>query len=115
MTRPDESDEWLEELVTQWTEVHKKSMTTLVLLRIIERSAPANADTIRPDFAAATGWELSERAVYRTLRRLAANGLLSTHEESAPKTGAKRKNYALTDLGLNYLRAIEVRSIDLDR
>lgn len=111
MSGPTESEEWLEELVTQWTEVYKKSMTTLLLLRVIENSAPANADTIGPDLADMTGWASSERALYRTLRRLASNGLLSTEEEPAPRTGAKRKNYTLTPLGADYLREIEARII----
>ena len=36
MTQPSESEEWLDELVQRWTEVYKKSMTTLVLLEVVE-------------------------------------------------------------------------------
>src|SRR5699024_2588591 len=43
---PEPADEWLEEMVTRWVETYKKSMTTLVLLRIIAETAPASAATI---------------------------------------------------------------------
>ena len=114
MRPPSESQEWLEQLVTQWNEVYKKSMATLVLLQIIRSSAPASIETIAPDLGTATGWEMSERALYRTLRRLAGNGLLATREESVPRTGAKRKCYELTDLGSEFLDRVEHLKVSLD-
>ena len=111
MTEPTESEEWIDELVDRWTEVYKKSMTTLVLLRVVRDIGPADASAIEPGVARATGWSLTERGVYRTIRRLASSGLLSTHELPAPRTGAKRKVYELTALGLRYLQRIEAETI----
>ncbi len=113
MALPTETQEWLDQLVAKWTEVHKKSMTTLVLLHVIRDSAPANADTIGPDFTDRTGWSLTERGLYRTLRRLTADGLLAAEEEDAPRTGAKRKNYSLTQLGADFLRRAEEAQVTL--
>jgi len=61
-----------------------------------------------------TGWSLTERGTYRTIRRLASAGLLSMNEVGAARTGAKRKEYHLTERGHEYLRQIEGRTIGLD-
>ena len=55
----------------------------------------------------ATGWRLTERGLYRTLRRLTSLGLLRVEEVAAPRTGAKRKDYSPTTLGIAYLARIE--------
>ena len=107
-----ESEEWLDELVERWTEVYKKSMTTLVLLRLVRERAPVDTASIGPTFTAATGWSLSERGLYRTLQRLAATGLLAATEVPAARTGAKRKTYELTALGGAYLDRLEGQTID---
>lgn len=109
---PTESEEWLEELVERWTEVYKKSMTTLVLLRTISERAPVDTASIGPAFTAATGWSLTERGLYRALRRLASTGLLDTTEIPAARTGAERKTYELTTLGAAYLDRINRSTID---
>lgn len=41
------------------------------------------------------------------MRRLASSGVLATVEVEVPRTGAKRKNFELTDLGKRYLKRIE--------
>lgn len=107
MTRPSEAGEWLDELVRSWTEMYKKSITTLVLLRVIDKAGPVAAGDIGPAFTEETGWQLTERGLYRTLRRLAASGLLVTTETVVPRTGAKRKDFELTPFGTQYLERIE--------
>ncbi len=102
-----ESEEWLDELVRSWTEVYKKSLTTLELMRIVAELAPAPATDIGERFVQATGWSLTDRSLYRTLRRLSSLGLLSADEVAIPRTGAKRKDYSLTILGRAYLKRIE--------
>lgn len=103
----DESEEWLDELVRNWTEVYKKSLTTLELLRAVAELAPAPANVIGERITQTTGWRLTERGLYRTLRRLTSLGLLRLEEVAAPRTGAKRKDYSLTTLGTAYLARIE--------
>jgi len=102
-----EADEWLDELVTGWVEVYKKSMTTLVLLRIIADRAPAPAATIRTEFADRTGWQLTERGLYRTLKRLAGSDLLTVETVPVERTGRPRNDYALTDLGRDFIARLE--------
>jgi DNA-binding PadR family transcriptional regulator len=109
---PTETEEWLEELVERWAEVYKKSMTTLVLLQIIRERAPVDAAAIAPAFTSATGWSLTERGLYRSLRRLSTSGLLAVTEVPAARTGATRKEYQLTPVGAHYLERIEGATIN---
>lgn len=108
MTSPSsEVSEWVDELVSGWVEVHKKSMTTVVLLRIVDAHAPVTAATIGAEFSARTGWTLNERGLYRTLKRLAAGDLLAVESVPVERTGLPRKDYRLTDLGQTYLARLE--------
>lgn len=111
---PTEADEWLDELVTGWLEVYKKSMTTLVLLRIVADHGPAPAATIGPEFTDRTGWRVTERGLYRTLKRLSGSDLLSVESVPVARTGRPRKDYVLTDLGERYLARLEetTRTVD---
>ncbi len=109
--RPSESEEWLDELLTRWTEVYKKSMTTLVILRLVDEEAPIDVATLVPAFGESTGWTVTERGLYRTMKRLASSGLLHTDEVKVARTGAKRKDYSLTPAGRAYLERIEAELI----
>ncbi|MBP7971524.1 MAG: hypothetical protein WBB44_10675 [Candidatus Nanopelagicales bacterium] len=103
----DETEEWLDELVRSWTETFKKSLTTLELMRAVAALAPAPANTIGQRLAQQTGWSLTDRGLYRSLRRLTTLGLLRVDEVAVARTGAKRKDYSLTTLGVAYLERIE--------
>lgn len=106
-----EEDELLGELVAAWVEVYKKSATTVVLLRSIADAGPVDTSTIAETLARRTGWELTERGLYRTLRRLRGLGLLTVHEQPGRRTGAPRHVYELTGRGTAYLRRIETARI----
>lgn len=103
--------EWVEELAHSWVEVYKKSATTLVLLRHIRAAGPVSVGDVREHFLASTGWSISERGLYRTLKRLADSGLLVTTQTSVPGTGARRKDFALSSAGHAYLTIIETEVI----
>ena len=108
--RPDtstEDAEWVQELARSWIEVYKKSATTLTLLRIVRKHGPIPAAGIAPRFAEATGWTLTDRGLYRTLRRLTESGVLSLVKVDVARTGAKRQDFALTPIGLAYLERME--------
>ena len=108
MTSPSsEVTEWVDELVSGWVEVHKKSMTTVVLLRIVDAHGPVPAATIGSEFSARTGWSINERGLYRTLKRLATSDLLAVESVPVERTGLPRKDYRLTDLGETYLARLE--------
>lgn len=110
-----ESEEWLDELVTGWVEVHKKSMTTLVLLRIVADRAPAPAAEIAAEFTDRTGWTISERGLYRTLKRLAGSDLMTVEAVPVERTGRPRKDFTLTELGRRYLARLEEVAGSIDR
>lgn len=102
-----EDAEWAEELARSWVEVYKKSATTLALLRIIRETGPIAAAGIAPRFVEATGWTLTDRGLYRTLRRLAESGVLDSEKVEVARTGAKRQDFSLTAVGRAYLERIE--------
>lgn len=102
-----EDAEWAGELARSWVEVYKKSATTLALLRIVCADGPISAAAIAPRFAETTGWTLTDRGLYRTLRRLADSGVLSLEKVDVARTGAKRQDFALTPVGRAYLDRIE--------
>lgn len=102
-----EDADWARELARSWVEVYKKSATTLTLLRIIREHGPVPAAGIAPRFAEITGWTLTERGLYRTLRRLAESGVLRAEKVDVARTGAKRQDFALTPVGRTYLQRIE--------
>lgn len=103
---PTESEEWLADRVDSWIETYKKSMLTPVVLSVVATHQPAGTVTIAEAVTAATGWQITERGLYRTLRRLQDSGLLTAAEESAPRTGAKRKQFSLSALGTRFLGAV---------
>ncbi|QRZ61724.1 PadR family transcriptional regulator [Rothia sp. ZJ932] len=98
--------EWVEELAASWAEVYKKSVTTLVLLRIVKTHGPISASDIQLKFEQHTGWTITERGLYRTLKRLSSSDLLAVTPASVPGTGAKRKDFTLTPAGQLYLERI---------
>lgn len=104
-----EDVEWAAELTTSWVEVYKKSATTLALLRIVRDHGPAPAARIGPLFTEATGWSITERGLYRTLRRLAESGALEVNRVQVARTGAKRQDFAITGVGREHLRTIEAQ------
>lgn len=106
-----EDAEWVAELTLSWVEVYKRSATTLALLRILRDHGPAPAAEIAPLFTEATGWSITERGLYRTLRRLAETGALAVERVDVARTGAKRQDFRLTAVGAAYLAGIEAESI----
>ncbi|MFT4189411.1 MAG: PadR family transcriptional regulator [Aeromicrobium sp.] len=99
-------DELLDELHRGWLEVYKKSMTTLVLLRIVAEG-PTRTDDAAAAFTESTGWPLTERGLYRTLKRLTDCGFLEVTRHPGRRTGAARHEYALTDRGRRHLARLE--------
>lgn len=102
-----EDEEWAQELSRSWVEVYKKSATTLVLLRIIREHGPIPAAGIAEHVLERTGWRLTDRGLYRTLRRLADSGVLRGEKVDVARTGAKRQDFALTPVGRAHLERIE--------
>ena len=99
--------EWAQELVTGWVETYKKSATTLALLRVIRRDGPLPAAAIATQLQEMTGWGLTERGLYRTLRRLADSRVLDIERVDVDRTGMKRQDFSITATGEAFLAGIE--------
>ncbi len=111
--RPGETQEWLSDRVEAWVETYKKSMLTPVALAHVARLQPAGVAEVAAGVAASTGWQVTERGLYRTLKRLEDAGLLSSTGVDAARTGAKRKELSLTPLGAQFLSGVTGHLVDL--
>ena len=78
----------------------------LVLLGVLRLDADAYGAAIRQEIHARSGRDVSINAVYTTLDRLEAKGLLRswTGEPTAQRGGRRRKFYAPTAAGTSALR-----------
>lgn len=112
VARPGEEQEWVQARVESWVETYKKSMLTPVILRAVADSQPVTVANIAADVAAATGWQITERSLYRTLKRLQDTGFLHSAEVDVPRTGAKRKEISLTGLGSQFLAGITASLVE---
>ncbi|MEK7599803.1 MAG: PadR family transcriptional regulator [Patescibacteria group bacterium] len=110
------SKDLVDEQVYSWLETHKKSGLSYAVLRLLKHK-PMWSKDLTEQLTAVTGWQISERALYRLLRRMQKQGLVSHITEAAPRTGADRKVYRLTTEGelfsesikdeLNYLAKLD--------
>lgn len=113
--RPDESQEWVADRIESWVETYKKSMLTPVVLSLVAAHQPTGVAQIADAITASTGWQITERGLYRTLKRLQDSGLLTSADVDAPRTGAKRKELSLTPLGAAFLAGVTGNLVELPR
>ena len=108
-----EEQEWIDHRVDTWVETYKKSMLTPVTLSLVATHQPAEISTIAEAVTAAPGWQITERGLYRTIKRLQDSGFLESSAVDAPRTGAKRKLLSLTSLGASYLSGIKDNLVEV--
>ncbi|MFP3395909.1 helix-turn-helix transcriptional regulator [Brevibacterium sp. H602] len=108
-----EEREWLDHRVDSWVETYKKSMLTPVTLSLVAKHQPAEISTIAEAVTAATGWQITERGLYRTIKRLQDSGFLQSTAVDAPRTGAKRKMLSLTPLGASFLSGVQGHLVEV--
>lgn len=106
MHHPAEEQEWVQSRIESWVETYKKSMLTPVVLSAVAARTPATVAAIAADVASRTGWTVTERSLYRTLKRLQDAGFLHSTDVDAARTGAKRKELSLTREGSRFLAGI---------
>lgn len=94
----DANQELVEEYLNSWTETHKKSALLYVILAILKNQSMWSKD-IQNKINAITGWDTTERGLYRSLQRMEKQGLLEHVKQNANRTGADRKIYKITALG----------------
>lgn len=110
---PDETAEWMAGRIETWVETYKKAMLTPVVLRLVALHQPVTVATLTDRLVAATGWQITERGLYRTVKRLQDSGFLAGASIDAPRTGAKRKELTLSPLGDQFLAGVDASIIDL--
>jgi DNA-binding PadR family transcriptional regulator len=110
----DANQEILEEYVSSWVEMHKKSALQFVILYILSVE-PLWAKDVQARVAVMTDWQITERGLYRLLQRMEKQGLLEHVKQDAPKTGADRKIYRLTHLGESLLHEMSGELQYLDK
>lgn len=108
-----ETQEWVAHRIESWVETYKKSMLTPVVLQHVADHEPTTVGEIAHHVASSTEWQITERGLYRTLKRLQDQGILAAVDVSAPRTGAKRKELTLTPLGMQLLSGITANLIHL--
>ncbi len=81
-------------------------MLTPVILALVSEHQPVTIAELASKIGETTGWELTERGLYRTIKRLQDSDLLETDDVDAPRTGAKRKEISISPLGIGLLEGI---------
>lgn len=112
-THPDESEEWVAGRVESWVETYKKAMLAPVILRLVAIHQPVAVASLTAHLTAVTGWQITQRGLYRTVKRLQDSGLLVGENIDAPRTGAKRKELSLSPLGARFLAGVDANLVDL--
>lgn len=113
VNRHDENEEWVGSRIESWVETYKKAMLTPVILRLVAMHQPLTVATLTTHLATATGWQVTERGLYRTVKRLQDSGFLNVENIEAPRTGAKRKELTVSQLGGQFLAGIDSNLVDL--
>lgn len=111
--RPSENEEWVSARVDAWVETYKKSMLGPVILGVVAGQPQASVAEVADCIKQATGWQVTDRGLYRTLKRLEDSGLLASTDVDAPRTGAKRKALRLTTLGEQFLKGVNANTVEL--
>lgn len=99
------SQELVDEQVYSWTEMHKKSAVSFLILSALKTKDMWSRD-LEEWIRQKAGWDLSERSLYRILRRMEKQGSIHFKSESAARTGAERKVYTMTTEGKALLEAM---------
>lgn len=111
----DELQELVDEQAYSWLEMHKKSALAYLVLCALDKDAMWSKD-LALWITKMTDWAITERSLYRVLRRMQKQGSIAFSSETAARTGAERKVYRMTPEGkallltmrseLSYLRKV---------
>ncbi len=101
----DESRELVDEQAYSWLEMHKKSALSYLVLCALEKEKMWSGN-LTAWITSATSWTITEKGLYRVLRRMQKQGSIMFSSEAAARTGAERKVYRMTPEGQALLLAI---------
>jgi DNA-binding PadR family transcriptional regulator len=110
----DESQELVDEQAYSWLEMHKKSALSFLVLCALERQEMWSLDLARW-ITDKTGWTITEKGIYRVLRRMQKQGSIRFTTKPAARTGAERKVYRITPEGSALLSAIRQELSYIDK
>lgn len=106
------SDNRIEQLVSEWNEVHKRGQLGFwILLAIFEKPRYAAEIIHFLDEISAGKISLQEQSLYRALRRFSSMGLIEARKEQSPASGPERKYFSLTPVGSVVLREFTIKNI----
>ncbi len=100
------NQELVDEQAYSWTEMHKKSALSYLVLAALQKQ-PMWSKELEKYITNTTGWSISERALYRVLNRMHKQGSIEFTAESAERTGADRKVYAISHEGKSLFAAMQ--------
>lgn len=98
--------ELVEEQAYAWVENHKKSALSYLILKALSTKSMWSKD-IETWVKNKSGWDISERGLYRVLSRMQKQGSIEFSSISAERTGADRKVYSLTPEGTALMKTIQ--------
>ncbi|MER8024070.1 PadR family transcriptional regulator [Glutamicibacter protophormiae] len=112
MVRPTEEQEWALAKIDSWVETYKKSMLTPVIMMLVATNQPTTVAVVAQLITEKTGWHITERGLYRTIKRLQDSGILQSLDVDAPRTGAKKKELSLTEAGRQLLEGMRANMVE---
>lgn len=95
----------VDEQAYSWTEMHKKSAVSFLVLAALATKNMWSKD-IESWIKNMAGWEMSERSLYRVLRRMEKQGSIEFTTEPVARTGVERKVFTITPEGEAILKSI---------
>ncbi|SDQ24268.1 PadR family transcriptional regulator [Actinopolyspora saharensis] len=102
----DRLSDYERQVLSSWSDTHKKSTLMLFVLLALTRGAAWSGD-IQGFLAETSAGHLTvdEQSLHRNLRRLEGLNLITHTRRAAPGTGVRRKMYELTTSGERVLAA----------
>jgi PadR family transcriptional regulator PadR len=94
----EEQTELIDEQVYSWLEVHKKSALSYVILSALSKREMWSQE-LTEWIIDKTGWSVTEKGLYRLLRRMQQADTIDFRQITAKRTGAKRNVFFITPNG----------------
>lgn len=98
--------ELVEEQAYAWIENHKKSAISYLILKALSTKSMWSKE-IENWLKQISGWDISERGLYRVISRMQKQGNIEFTSIPAKRTGADRKVYSLTPQGVALMISIQ--------
>ncbi len=100
--------EFEQAIFDNWLKTYKNSALSRLVLQAVAKDAkyPKQIEVYINEKVDGL-WSVDEKSLHRTMRRLSNLDLVDYDERQAPKTGAKRKYYSITESGARILTQMQ--------